>query len=93
MEDIISGKKQYDFVEVMACPGGCVNGGGQIFVDYKKTDIQDVKMLRANSLYNVDRQMKNRRSGQNKTMHQIYKEFFIPSPQMAKQILHHKHTD
>lgn len=93
MEDIASGKKQYDFVEVMACPGGCVNGGGQIYVDYQKIDVQDVKYLRANSLYKVDKQMKNRKTNQNKTVQQIYEEFFIPSPQMASKILHYRHQN
>lgn len=91
MEDIASGKKRYDFVEVMACPGGCVNGGGQIYADYQKVDIQDVKLARANSLYQKDKQMKERKSSQNKSMQQIYDDFFIPSPQMAKQLLHYRH--
>lgn len=91
MEDIASGKKHYDFVEVMACPGGCVNGGGQIYVDYQKIDIQDVKLARANSLYQKDKHMKERKSSQNTSMQQIYDDFFIPSPQMAKQLLHYRH--
>ena len=86
-----SGKKHYDFVEVMACPGGCVNGGGQIYVDYQKIDIQDVKLARANSLYQKDKHMKERKSSQNTSMQQIYDDFFIPSPQMAKQLLHYRH--
>ena len=91
MDDIISNKVNYHFVEVMACPGGCVNGGGQIYVDYQKTDIQNVKNLRATSLYNQDNKLKIRRSGENEDLKQIYKDFFIPSPQKAKQLLHHKH--
>lgn len=91
MEDIESGKKHYDFVEVMACPGGCVNGGGQSYVDYYYTDVSDVKLIRANSLYDKDKQMKDRRSYNNAFMNDIYKEFFIPTPNKAKEILHYRH--
>ena len=68
-----------------------VNGGGQTWVNYQKTDISQVKNLRANSLYNADKKMKTRRSGENQDMQQIYKDFFIPSPEKAKQLLHYKH--
>ena len=91
MEDIISGKKHYDFVEVMACPGGCVNGGGQNYVNYQKTNVQQVKNLRANSLYEFDKNMKLRRSSDNENLQQVYKDFFIPSPQKAKELLHYRH--
>ena len=91
MDDIVSGAKKYDFVEVMACPGGCVNGGGQNYVDYSHIDVEDVKKLRANSLYNKDKEMGSRLSDQNADLKQIYADFFIPSPKLAKQILHYKH--
>ena len=93
MDDIVSGKKVYHFVEVMACPGGCVNGGGQNYVDYSKVDIEDVKKLRAAALYNKDKEIKDRVSSKNLTMQEIYNDFFIPSPQLAKQLLHYRHED
>lgn len=91
MEDIVTGKAHYDFVEVMACPGGCINGGGQPYVDYDDVDIEDVKLLRGDSLYAVDSQMKMRVSSKNKYVKDIYNEFFIPSKKLAHQLLHYKH--
>lgn len=91
MDDIVSGAKKYDFVEVMACPGGCVNGGGQNYVDYSKIDVKDVVRLRANSLYKKDSEFQNRVSDKNNNLKHIYTNFFIPSPKLAKQILHYKH--
>lgn len=90
MEDIKSGKKEYDFVEVMACPGGCVNGGGQINVDYDKIDIEEVKFKRANSLYEQDKKLKVRNSSDNEIVQQIYRDFFIPSPNKCDILHYHK---
>lgn len=92
MDDIVSGAKTYHFVEVMACPGGCVNGGGQNYVDYKEVDVEDVKKLRAGSIYANDKKSKDRVSSNNLTMQGIYKEFFIPTPELAEELLHY-HTE
>ena len=91
MDDIIAGKKKYHFVEVMACPGGCVNGGGQSFVDYDEVDIEDVKKLRAGSLYAEDKKMKMRSTCDNVHIEEIYKDFFIPSKDLSKKLLHYRH--
>lgn len=91
MDDIVSNRKKYHFVEVMACPGGCLNGGGQNYVDYDEVDIEDVKMLRGNSLYLKDKENPNRISTENEEIKRIYSEFFIPSPEKAKKILHYRH--
>lgn len=88
MDDLVAGRKKYHFVEVMACPGGCVNGGGQNYVDYSKVDIEDVKKLRANSIYEHDKKTKDRVSSKNLTVQQIYRDFFIPTPELAEQLLH-----
>lgn len=89
MEDIISGKKIYDFVEVMACPGGCVNGGGQILVDYDKIDVKDVQKKRTQALYDQDKKMLERNSDDNPDLKKIYADFFIN--QDSKKILHYRH--
>ena len=89
MDDIISGKKQYHFVEVMACPGGCVNGGGQNYVDLHNVNVEDVKKLRAAGLYANDKKAKDRVSANNLTVQGIYKEFFIPTPELAEELLHY----
>jgi len=89
MDDIVSGKKQYHFVEVMACPGGCVNGGGQNYVNYYNVNVENVKKLRANSIYENDKKAKDRVSSKNLTVQEIYKEFFIPTPELAEELLHY----
>lgn len=89
MDDIVSGKKTYHFVEVMACPGGCVNGGGQNYVDYSCVDVDDVKLLRANSIYAHDKETKDRVSKNNLSLQEIYRDFFIPSPERAEELLHY----
>ncbi len=91
MDDIICGRKKYHFVEVMACPGGCVNGGGQTFVDYKKTPINVVKAARADSLYKKDKELPDRLSHTNLSMKEVYDNFFIPSPNKAHELLHYRH--
>ena len=54
MDEIRAGKADYDFVEIMACPGGCVMGGGQPIKNSKTRSTVDVRELRANSLYSID---------------------------------------
>lgn len=90
MDDIVNKKVNYHFVEVMACPGGCVNGGGQNYVNLNKINIADVKLLRANSIYKKDKEMSLKTSHSNQDMQQVYKDFFIPSKNKAKQLLHYK---
>ncbi|MEG1499807.1 MAG: [FeFe] hydrogenase, group A [Clostridia bacterium] len=90
VQDIACGKKKYHFVEVMACPGGCVNGGGQNFVDYSKIEVKDVKKLRAASLFEKDKTMQVRQSHKNMDVQKIYSDFFIPTKNSAKNLLHYK---
>ena len=92
LEQIVKGKKHYDFVEVMACPGGCVNGGGQPFVDYTQTDYYDVAKLRAKGLYKHDQKLENRKSHQNTQVMDLYEKFLVPDG-LNKKLLHHHHED
>lgn len=87
VEDIISGKCHFDFVEVMACPGGCINGGGQIWQDFSKVDTCDIKRARSQSIYSVDKTKQLRRSYENKDMQKIYEEFFV-EPNIRHKLLH-----
>ena len=91
VEEIISGKKHFDFVEVMACPGGCVNGGGQIWQDYSKFDVPNIISARTKSIYDVDKTKEVRATWQNKDMQKIYDEFFIKTKNLAHKLLHHKY--
>lgn len=93
MDDIVNGRKEYDFVEVMACPGGCVNGGGQSFVDYKEISATDVAKKRAEALYKTDGKMKFKHAGDNKGVAKVYRELFKDNHELIHQLLHYEHTD
>ena len=93
MDDIVSGKKEYDFVEVMACPGGCVNGGGQSFVDYKEISATEVAKKRADAIYKADGNMKFKEAGENKGVAKVYKELFKGDHELIHELLHYTHTD
>lgn len=89
MNEIKNGKADYDFVEIMACPGGCVMGGGQPIKNSKTRSTVDVRNLRANSLYTIDEKSVIRKSHENPTVKTIYKEFFeMPGSEMAHKYLH-----
>lgn len=89
LEEIERGESKYDFIEVMACPGGCINGGGQP-IHNKPEKIQK----RIKSLYEIDNQMVNRKSHENEAVKTIYKEYFIePNSHKAHEILHTEYVD
>ncbi|MDD3153856.1 MAG: [FeFe] hydrogenase, group A [Victivallaceae bacterium] len=71
IEDIKAGRVQYDFVEVMACPGGCVAGGGQ-----PVTENDSIRKLRANGLYSADRTNQLQKPQDNYLVEECYKESF-----------------
>ncbi len=89
IEDIVSGKAHYDFVEVMACPGGCVNGGGQSWVDLDKSSTLDVIKARSATIYDRDKKADFRKSYENVDMQKIYQEFFVDSKNSAHNLLHY----
>ncbi|KLU66960.1 NADP-reducing hydrogenase subunit HndC [Desulfosporosinus acididurans] len=88
LDTIREGKADYHFIEVMACPGGCINGGGQpILMDKSKT--QEVNQLRAASIYSLDRTAVKRKSHDNPEIKKIYAEFLDkPGSSKAHQLLH-----
>lgn len=89
LEDIKSGKKNYTFVEIMACPGGCINGGGQPYVHDEVRNSVDLKTIRAQALYDYDTERKARCSHENATVTKLYKEFFgEPNSEKAHELLH-----
>lgn len=90
MELIKSGKKEYHFVEVMGCNGGCVNGGGQPYVDanIRNTGI-DVRKIRAQALYEEDELKTIRKSHQNKEIQTLYNEYLEkPNSHKSHELLH-----
>ena len=89
LEEIKSGKADYQFVEIMACPGGCVMGGGQPIKNSKTRAEVDVRFLRANCLYSIDEQSTIRKSHENPVIKKIYKEFLKkPGSEMSHKLLH-----
>lgn len=83
------GKKQYHFVEFMGCVGGCINGGGQPIISAKVQDSVDYKALRASVLYNEDTKAKIRKSHENESVMNCYKEFLgTPNSEVSHKYLH-----
>jgi NADP-reducing hydrogenase subunit HndD len=89
MEEIKSGKAEYQFVEIMACPGGCVMGGGQPIKTSKQRSEYDIRKLRADCLYGIDEKSTIRKSHENPTIKKLYKEFLEePGSHKAHELLH-----
>lgn len=75
MDEIRSGKADYQFVEIMACPGGCIMGGGQPIRSSKERATIDIRKLRADCLYSIDEKSTIRKSHENPVVLKIYEEF------------------
>lgn len=84
LEEVENGTSKYHFVEVMACPGGCINGGGQPIHQKPEKVIKRVK-----ALYEIDSKMMHRKSHENESVKNLYKEFFgEPNSHKSHDILH-----
>ena len=89
LERVKSGEKSYAFIEVMACPGGCVNGGGQPIVSAETKMDVDVRVERAKALYGEDSAKALRKSHDNTEIKQIYNDFLTkPGSHLAHELLH-----
>ena len=95
MDEIRSGKSPYTFIEIMGCPGGCVNGGGQpyvkpCFLPNEDNNILDpYKEKRAQALYSEDERQKVRQSHNNKQVQKLYSDFLgKPNSHKAHELLH-----
>lgn len=89
MEEIKSGKADYQFVEIMACPGGCVMGGGQPIVSSKTKEKTDVRRKRTEAMYSIDEKSTIRKSHENEILKQIYSEYIgVPGGHKAHELLH-----
>lgn len=89
LEEIKSGKADYQFVEIMACPGGCVMGGGQPIKSSKIRSSFDVRAKRADALYSIDEKSVIRKSHENPVIKKVYKEFLEkPGSHIAHELLH-----
>ena len=93
MDQIKAGTSPYHFIEIMSCPGGCVNGGGQPIKDAYTRNFTDIKATRAASIYASDKAMKLRKSHENPAVKELYKEYFgEPNSHKAHEILHTKYA-
>ena len=89
LEEIKKGTADYQFVEIMACPGGCIMGGGQPIKSSKIRSKVDVRKLRADALYDIDEKSVIRKSHQNPVIKKIYNEFLEkPGSHIAHELLH-----
>ena len=89
MEEIKSGKADYQFVEIMACPGGCVMGGGQPIRTSKERATIDIRGKRAAALYTIDEKSKIRKSHENPILKKIYEDYLgKPGGHLAHKLLH-----
>lgn len=88
LDSVKNGEANYHFIEIMGCPGGCINGGGQpIIMDKEKTE--EVCKLRAQGLYNIDREMPLRKSHTNPEIKALYDEYLgEANGHKAHQLLH-----
>ena len=84
-----NGEEKVDFIEIMACPGGCVNGGGQPLQPASVRNSVDLRALRAAVLYKADAKMDLRKSHENSAVKKIYDEYLEhPGSHRAHEILH-----
>ena len=95
LDDIRAGKSKYTFIEIMGCPGGCINGGGQpyvrpCFLPNEDADILDTyKEKRAAALYSEDERNSLRQSHNNTQVQQLYKDYLgEPNSHKAHHLLH-----
>ena len=92
LEKIENKTEKYHFIEIMGCPGGCINGGGQPFIDFDKYDKEEVLKLRAEALYKDDLSLEVRKAHKNKDIISIYKNFLKkPGSKKSKSLLHTTH--
>jgi iron only hydrogenase large subunit-like protein len=91
LEEVRAGKSEYHLIEIMACPGGCIGGGGQPFVDSKKEP--EVIAKRAAAIYAEDAGKEIRSSHKNPYIQELYQEFLGEAyGEKAHQLLHTHYT-
>ena len=94
MDEVKAGKSPYYFIEIMACPGGCVKGGGQPQRPALVQNQIDIRVTRAATLYSKDKKSKLRKSHENPVIKTLYADFFgSPGSAKAHKILHTGYTE
>lgn len=94
LDAIRRGEKEYHFIEIMACPGGCINGGGQPPISNAVRMECDFKALRSQALYEEDEAKTIRKSHENPSIIKIYDEFLgKPNGKKSHELLHTKYIE
>ncbi|MGI6169781.1 MAG: NADH-dependent [FeFe] hydrogenase, group A6 [Christensenellales bacterium] len=94
LENIKAGKTDYHFIEVMGCPGGCVNGGGQPIVSARVKMDSDPRVERARAIYCEDESLPLRKSHKNPSLQRLYKEYLgEPCGHKSHELLHTHYTE
>ena len=89
LDAVKAGELDVQFIEIMACPGGCVNGGGQPIQPASVRETIDLRAVRAAVLYNDDKHADLRKSHENSAVKKLYDEYFgEPNSHKAHEVLH-----
>ena len=89
LDEIRAGRKNYHFIEIMGCPGGCINGGGQPVQPASVRNFVDLKTERAKALYEEDKNLPLRKSHESPVIKTLYEEYFgEPGSHKAHKVLH-----
>lgn len=89
LNKVAAGKADYHFIEIMGCPGGCVNGGGQPQVPASVRNFSDIRALRAKVLYDLDESRELRKSHDNPAIKELYNNYLgEPGSHKAHELLH-----
>lgn len=88
LDKIVAGEANYHFIEIMACPGGCIGGGGQPI-----PTTEEIRKKRAQAIYRADEGLPLRKSHENPAIKKIYKDFLgEPNGEKSHHLLHTKYT-
>lgn len=90
LDQISAGEKFYHFIEIMACPGGCIHGGGQPHVSAKARMLEDPRPKRAQVLYDEDLKCDHHKSHHNQEIQILYQDFF--GQPLSEKSHHYLHT-
>lgn len=94
LDKIRNGESDYQFIEVMCCPGGCVNGGGQPIQPASVRNFTDLKALRSKALYDEDRNLPLRKSHESPIIKMAYNEYLEkPGSHLSHKLLHTSYVE
>ena len=95
LDQIREGTSKYHFIEIMCCPGGCINGGGMPYIRHAFLPNEDLDIIdtyrqkRANALYSEDERQAVRQSHKNAQINELYEKFLgKPNSHLAHELLH-----